>query len=842
MKTIQNNFSGGELSPRLHGRSDLQAYYKGAARLDNFLVSKEGTIRKRHGIRSFHRETDFSADKIFPYRFDRTYGGFVAVSAVYSGSGLDYDTVTITARLFDMDGPRSGVEAATIYSGPADGVDWEKMQSMQVGDQLWISGGGIFKILTISDFDRPDATALSISDWTQAQPPDPVSALAASQSESHSSGRKIVYCAYVVKDSIYSSRTEKSITWPNSCPAGEYITVTATISADRDFDYVLIGKKQGSNFGEVARFYPEDLEESEGDYSCVFKDENISPGDVIYTQTNILETGFEKPLCIDCFQQRRVFANSKAGRVVKHKMTTSSTYLTLDDFGSLISAKKNDVEYADSCTIPGTAVIFPTSKSWRIVYVTTGGEPARLVLSSSSACAAVEDLDELYSATYGNYDRTNEGTQTGTTITFTATRTYKIIYWTGSEFKTYQMPAAANSVTIDDLDTYISAEVGSTDATSQVTVNKSGTTVIFPSGGKYIVKYHSATVEAFPMTLWFSEVGNLDNFYANRPASEADAFSPTIAATGPAFIRWVVPYQETMILFTDSGLYTLGFSQSNGFSANTCRISRFSDILPSPDIRPVSTDAGIAFVGADLKTVYTVQYDLSENMMKPINRSVLVEHLTREAHITSIALQQYPDNILWVTTSDGRYATFTFERNEEVFAWSEGSIPGAEILGVYSIGTVSDIGGRATGVMLFRVKTGTGLSTRYYLCKLDGSHRDRMDTGTLSTDAGYIDAPVEARLVTLRPESQERTVAGIEKNVKDVLVRLYKTGSLAVKPASGGSSVPLVGAKTTPNDGDVYTGDVKVMPRGFVNEEGQLEFVSTDDKGCEILQIVTKME
>jgi hypothetical protein len=50
-RMIQNNFSGGEISPLLHGRSDLQAYYKGCAKAENFIVTKEGTLRKRNGFR-----------------------------------------------------------------------------------------------------------------------------------------------------------------------------------------------------------------------------------------------------------------------------------------------------------------------------------------------------------------------------------------------------------------------------------------------------------------------------------------------------------------------------------------------------------------------------------------------------------------------------------------------------------------------------------------------------------------------------------------------------------------------------------------------------------------------
>ena len=45
------NFSSGELSQTLFGRTDLEQYYRGAARLENFDVIPTGGIRKRPGTK-----------------------------------------------------------------------------------------------------------------------------------------------------------------------------------------------------------------------------------------------------------------------------------------------------------------------------------------------------------------------------------------------------------------------------------------------------------------------------------------------------------------------------------------------------------------------------------------------------------------------------------------------------------------------------------------------------------------------------------------------------------------------------------------------------------------------
>lgn len=644
-KMIQNNFSGGCLSPSLYGRSDLAAYYKGCAKAENFVVSKEGTLRKRHGVKSVcEMPASFASSKVVPYLYDRTEAGFVVLSA--SGT-------TLTCRFYGKDCALKSTATVSAFSG-----DVKAIQSKQIGDQLWITNGSFFKILTVTD-----NQTVSARSWSQVGKPDKPSLSCTgwnADDKAYTVGIDVYYCAFVVQDGVMSALAKDKAIQKKTWEAGAYTECTVTVTkAQLDtMDYVVVGKSLGgaTSYGELTRYYKEDFGAVyNGKATLTFTDKNISPGDYSYSQTNVLGEGFANPVCVDCFQQRRVFANA-----------------------------------------------------------------------------------------------TSDGAE-------------------------------------------------------------------------------------YPMTLWFSEVGNLDNFYADRPTAEDDAFSPTICSTGPSFIRWIVSYQEMMVLFTDAGLFTVGFSQTQGFGPSTCRVCRFSNLSVSPDVQPLVTDAGVVFVGADNKTVYTAAYDLQENMIKPVNRSVLVEHLTRRAAIRALALQVSPDNVVWAALGNGRLATFTFERNEEVYAWSDGYVDGAEVLDVVALGSVTDTtddagsAERTYGDLVFVVRK----DGKEYLCRNSAGWADEI---------GGEARPVVATLETLRPESQERTVVGQKKNVKDILLRLYETGSLAAKPTSGGANVPLVKAKTGAGTDALFTGEVKVMPRGHVNEDGRMTFVSDDARPCEILQIVTTME
>ena len=110
-----NNFTAGELSPRLDGRTDIVKYFQGSKKLENFTVHPHGGASRRPGT-IFVREVKTSANKarLIPFEFnvEQTYvlefgnqyfrihkdGGTV----VSSGSPVEVTTVYTTSQLAEL--------------------------------------------------------------------------------------------------------------------------------------------------------------------------------------------------------------------------------------------------------------------------------------------------------------------------------------------------------------------------------------------------------------------------------------------------------------------------------------------------------------------------------------------------------------------------------------------------------------------------------------------------------------------------------------------------------------------------------------------------------------------
>jgi len=73
VSTALTNFTGGQLSDRMEGRTDFQKYFSGCKTLENFIVQPHGSVTRRPGT-TFAAEVKTSANKtrLIPFEFSTT--------------------------------------------------------------------------------------------------------------------------------------------------------------------------------------------------------------------------------------------------------------------------------------------------------------------------------------------------------------------------------------------------------------------------------------------------------------------------------------------------------------------------------------------------------------------------------------------------------------------------------------------------------------------------------------------------------------------------------------------------------------------------------------------------
>ena len=114
---IQTNFTAGELSPRLLGRTDLDKYQNGAATIRNFTVLKHGGVTKRMGTKHITTTKSDGKVRLVPFQYSTTQTYMLEFGAgyirVYRDSGqllesgtsnpMEVDTSASTASYTEDD-------------------------------------------------------------------------------------------------------------------------------------------------------------------------------------------------------------------------------------------------------------------------------------------------------------------------------------------------------------------------------------------------------------------------------------------------------------------------------------------------------------------------------------------------------------------------------------------------------------------------------------------------------------------------------------------------------------------------------------------------------------------
>ena len=152
-----SNFTAGELSPRLGGRTDLSKYYNGCNQLENFLVHPHGGASRRPGSR-FIAETKSSAaqSRLVPFQFNVTQA--YILEFFNNGFRIFKDGGSVTSG-----SPASAVEVTTTYTT----AQLDALKFAQSADVMYV----VHPDHPVRKISRTSHTAWTITDVDLARGP-----------------------------------------------------------------------------------------------------------------------------------------------------------------------------------------------------------------------------------------------------------------------------------------------------------------------------------------------------------------------------------------------------------------------------------------------------------------------------------------------------------------------------------------------------------------------------------------------------------------------------------------------------------------------------------------------
>lgn len=690
--TLQTNFTSGELSPWLLGRSDIERYQNGAEVIENFNVRAQGGLVGRRGTKNVCRTGVQLAEynvRIVPFEFSRSDAVMIEVSAgsfrfsragtpIYSTGVTPYEVLTIY-----------GVSPAVAI--PYTSAEIPELQFAQSADVLFITHPN-----------HPQATLSRYGelDWRYEVP-------------------EFDYGPYLDQEigDQDISLTLSSVT--DRVALRSSATDFAGTVANNFIEYAYAGQKVLGRVTKQFDSYHVDVEPLE-DRSLVLSKEVYSPG--LYTgwdgtnnvpTYNTTITGTNVTVA---FSAVGVVTQAHIGNYLRFTDTAGTYYWMLVDgvgdiprqgaYGILATGDILTVTKPSGRLTRGDRRINARLQSSEASFFnlsTDAGRLFRLVIADTVVHARARSSTSY--TVVGNTSSGNvqidldyasaERVMPGDTITGTGIQANTVVVSSdANDIQSFCTVSLAPTATA----TGVSLTVAASTATNLgVTLNRSlprsvegltasqnGTTNDWNRGAWYVgnypqtVSFHEgrlgfAGTALQPQTGWLSKTDDLYNFATTDEklrVLDDCAINFTIASDTLNEILWMTS-RDVLVIGTVGAEWKVAAS-TQGAPLTPSNISvKAQSSYGSAFTRPISIGQSLLYLQRAGRKLRQMTYDYQTDSQVSTDLTVFAEHILKDhSGGTSMAYQQLPESAVYVLLDDGQVACLTYEPDQKVFSWS----------------------------------------------------------------------------------------------------------------------------------------------------------------------------
>jgi hypothetical protein len=657
----QQNFTAGEISPRLYGRSDLARYMAGAKEITNGICLQHGGVKRRDGT-LYVAEAGSASCRLVKYVYTRTLSYCLEFGPEYirffTDSGMVLNDVNTQYQI------ETNYQASELYD----------LRFTQYGNYLFI-----------------------------AHPNHPLRQL-----------ERLADNAWLISNVRFLNNPVLDDVWrPNYALVLDNVTVgtgrVATCPIFRTADYrrdangINVSRKIYSQGGGEAIITGNNAATSAGTPHTVeiikeFESTTIEPGNwwmdgqpqVTITIGGSLSQGSTVTL-----------ANGTAGATPSFTVTAAdeSTYYSLRAFritatntggvaipvdGDILKATKTNGEIVyytifnatGSASVGGTVVFYVLPKSEDVGSTLIGAQQVRRC-NTGANLATADDVGSVIKLN-GGYVRVTEAT---------------------ANFYTGEVVRTLNSSTAPIANSWIVMRPAWSD------VNGYPTAV-----STYEQRLVAAGTATNPNTIWFSAIGNFFDFLPGTLDDEGIVVS--VSGDERAEVSHLVPGRVLTALCTN-GEYTFEGGVEKPIAPTNVQIKNQST-YGCDNIRPARIGSDLYFVQRAGKKIRSFRYNMDIEASSSPDITIMSEHLT-SGGIKDMTYAAEPESILWLCLDDGGLVSVTVEKDNEVIAFAGHETDGT-VLSVCSVPAEgSDVlwmaVQRDNGVYIEKMQTGVYLDS-----------------------------------------------------------------------------------------------------------------------------------
>lgn len=171
-----------------------------------------------------------------------------------------------------------------------------------------------------------------------------------------------------------------------------------------------------------------------------------------------------------------------------------------------------------------------------------------------------------------------------------------------------------------------------------------------------------------PDTIFYTQTGNQSNFNVSSPSRDDDAITAALSALQLNEIRHFVP-QSDLLCLTSGAEWKINAGSDVAFSASTIRQNP-QTYIGSSHVPPLICGGAVLYVQDRGSMVRNLGYTLESDSYSGGDLTILSSHLFEDKTVKEWGYQQIPASVVWVARSDGAMLTLTYNKEQEVVAWT----------------------------------------------------------------------------------------------------------------------------------------------------------------------------
>jgi hypothetical protein len=182
---------------------------------------------------------------------------------------------------------------------------------------------------------------------------------------------------------------------------------------------------------------------------------------------------------------------------------------------------------------------------------------------------------------------------------------------------------------------------------------------------------------ANPQTLWMTKPADYKNMDVTNPSQSSDAIVLTIAANQVNAIKQLVSMNNLIIMTSGGSWALIGGTISNpiAITPGNCIVVPQAGV-GCADLPPIIANIDVLYVQSKGSIVRDLAYNFWTNLYSGTDMSILANHLFFGHNLVRWCYAEQPFYQIWCVRDDGVLLSFTYLKEQDVYAWAHHDSPG----------------------------------------------------------------------------------------------------------------------------------------------------------------------